>query len=596
MNMNAQPSTRCPSLDGEWVRVAHSDEVNPEKPFGVRIGGMEVVVLRMNAELRAFTGICPHRGGLLAGGDLQDGHLVCPNHGWRFDGRSGQRLDGPQCLAAFDVQQLEDGFVYVRVRPESPSAQAVPPDDLGEVRSLADLPGPRGLPFIGVAAELRPSSFHRSLESWAREFGPIYQYNLAGTRILVCSDPAFSEIVLRERPHAWRRASKIEQVMRGMEILGVFAAEGDEWRSQRSLVMDALAPRNLRQFYPRLTEVARRLLRRWRGLADRDEEVDLQNEAMRFTVDVTTWLSLGQDVDTITGGGGDLQKHLGVVLPILNARLLALVPLWQWVPTLEKLRLRRALAGLRAWLDPLVAETRRTHALEPNRSPSHLLEAMAVARQPNGELYSDQALFANAINMLVAGEDTTANTITWAVHEVARHPEIASRLAQEADEVLETHELAEDASLLERTLYTRAVAHETTRLRPVAPIIFLESTCDQVTAGLSIPRGTQLLVLSRPAATDPVNFDDPEQFDPGRWLDAGAAARLQRNATHIPFGSGPRMCPARSLALMEIQLVLSMLYRNFVVVPASHHEAVTESFAFTMEPRGVRIRLRHRRH
>jgi cytochrome P450 len=93
---------------------------------------------------------------------------------------------------------------------------------------------------------------------------------------------------------------------------------------------------------------------------------------------------------------------------------------------------------------------------------------------------------------------------------------------------------------------------------------------------------------------DPALIENARQFDPARWIDGPSAASLQRGGLHVPFGAGPRMCPARNLALIEVRLVLSMLYKNFHVHRVGASELVSEGSSFTMMPRGVRVRLESR--
>src|SRR5205814_1425789 len=99
--------------------------------------------------------------------------------------------------------------------------------------------------------------------------------------------------------------------------------------------------------------------------------------------------------------------------------------------------------------------------------------------------------------------------------------------------------------------------------------------------------------LTRPPAVDPRHFAAPETFRPERWLE-GPAAGAHDPAAHIPFGSGPRLCPGRSLALLEMKVVLAMLYKSFEVTRVGAAQEVGEVFAFTMGPRGLRVRLRRR--
>ena len=98
--------------------------------------------------------------------------------------------------------------------------------------------------------------------------------------------------------------------------------------------------------------------------------------------------------------------------------------------------------------------------------------------------------------------------------------------------------------------------------------------------------------MIRPAAIDPLNFEAPNSFNPQRWL--GERTGAHDPTAFIPFGSGPRMCPGRSLALVEMRMLLSMLYKNFDVERVGNSSDVAEEAAFTMSPTGLAVRLRAR--
>ena len=131
------------------------------------------------------------------------------------------------------------------------------------------------------------------------------------------------------------------------------------------------------------------------------------------------------------------------------------------------------------------------------------------------------------------------------------------------------------------------------RLRPVAPIAaVVEANFETVVGDVRVPAGARVVVLSRPAACSTDHFAEAQAFRPGRWL--GEAQGAHDLSAHIPFGSGPRICPGRNLAMLEMKLLLAMLYKNFEVERVAKPEDVTEAFAFTMFPVGLSVRL-HRR-
>lgn len=570
------------------IRIANLDELRGDDPHAVSVSGFDVVVVRTPAGLRAFEGRCPHQGTLLAEGELDRGRLVCRNHHWRFSVESGQRDGGPQCLMSYPVVE-KDGALFIDVARLSRG-----PGRIAAKRRLDDLPGPKGLPVLGNIHQLDVTKLHLILEGWAAQYGPLYLFWRGSAPVVVLSDPKWSEQVLRARPEAFTRDSAIPLIFSEMGAKGVFSAEGDAWRAQRRLATLALAQRHLRGLYPNLRTVATRLKKRWEQLADAGAPLDVVEELKRFTVDVTTLITFGHDVNTVEQGDDVVQRKLELVAPALTRRLFSLIPMWRLVRLPRDRRLDRALADLRAWLSELVAAERARLSAEPERvgKPSNFLEAMVSAHDDQGRLFSDDVIFGNLMTMLGAGEDTTAYALAWAVHELCDSPDSVTKLRCEADEFFGTSDVPGDIETANKLAFAGAVANETMRLRPVAPVIILEAKIETVVDDVLIPAGTRVAVLTRPAACAPDHFVEPEAFRPQRWLHEDAGAHDV--SAHIPFGSGPRICPGRALAFLEMKLLLSMLYRNFDVERVGGAAEVRENFAFAMSPRGLKVRLRRR--
>src|ERR1700730_9748535 len=297
-------------------------------------------------------------------------------------------------------------------------------------RTLGNLPGPRGLPLLGNIHQLDLSKLHLILERWAAQYGPVYLFKMGSVRVVALSDPRWCDQVLRARPETFTRHSGIAPVASEMGVDGVFSAEGDAWRPQRRLAMLALAQNHLRGLYPKLQTATTRLKKRWERLADAGAPLDVVDELKRFTVDVTTLITFGHDVNTVEQGNDVIQRKLALVLPAANRRLFALFPTWKLVRCPRDRRLDRALAEVRAWLGELVGAERARLAAEPGRAeqPSNFLEAMLSARDDDGRPFSDDVIFGNLMTMLLAGEDTTADTLGWAVHQLCDSSESVMEL------------------------------------------------------------------------------------------------------------------------------------------------------------------------
>ena len=471
-------------------------------------------------------------------------------------------------------------------------AHATTPLERAGGRTLDDLPGPRGLPILGNLLELDVSRWHLVLEGWAERYGPVLVYRLGTQRFLMLSDPELVRTVFRARPDTFRRLSQLAAIIE--EILGpfVFAAEGESWRRLRRLAVEALSARHQRAFFPTLRRAAVHLEEHWGTLADRGEAVDVQADVMRYTVDCTTSLAFGLDMNTVQGRDLGLAAKIEQIFPAVMRRLVSPVPYWRWLSLPADRKLERALAELRNELKTWIDATRRRLASEPpGRGPRNFLEAMLLARDERGRPYDDAVIEANALGMLLAGEDTTANSISWAVHHLCERPDAVEPLRAEADAVLGEDHVAQSAEQVEELGYAGAVASEVLRVRPVAAWHSYEANVDTVLGDVWVPRGTPVILLSRPTVRRGCATEDAMTFEPERWL---STEPRRAQPADFAFGDGPRICPGRSLAFLEMRLALSMLARSFEFERVGSADDVKEVSRFTMVPEGLRVRLRRR--
>jgi cytochrome P450 len=457
-------------------------------------------------------------------------------------------------------------------------------------KRVRDLPGPRGLPLIGNLLQIDLRRFHTLLEGWAAVHGDVYQLRLGPRRALVLSEREAADHALRARPETFRRIHTFEAVAAELGMVGVFTAEGDAWRPLRRLAVETLSNRRLPGFYPVVRTVAERAHRRWAHIAASGAVMDMAGEFRRFAVDVTTGLALGRDVNTVEGRSDVIERHVGSIFPVYHRRVVATVPYWRLLRLPSDRRFDRALSEVRAWIDEVVAEARARLDAEPERVPSNFLEAMLSERDEAGRPFSGEALFGSAMTMLIAGQDTTSAALAWTVHHLCGNPEAQARLRAEADEqtggaVPDTFERAE------RLRYAAAAVSEALRLSPVVPILYLEANRDTVMAGVDVPRGTPVFLLTRPAVREG-RFGAPDAFRPERWLDEERGPLVHDPKAHIPFGSGPRLCPGRALATLETRVALATLFGGFEVERVSG--PAEERYNSLMVPAALSVRLRLR--
>ena len=465
------------------------------------------------------------------------------------------------------------------------------------LKSIDSLPGPSGWPLLGNYPQIDFQEFHRQLERWADRHGPTYRISLGPATFVITSELEASTLLLRERPERFSRRKALEQIFEELGFNGVFSADGEDWRRQRRIVITALNSAHLHQFYDSMLATTHRLRQRWERAADAGSTVDLCADLMRFTVDITTQLAFGIDFNTLETDGPVIQHDLDQVFPMLNRRLGAPFPYWRLLKLGRDRALDRAVNAIRARITDIIGEVRARIAQQPAllESPRNFLEAMIAARETEQVPFSDDDIIANVFTLLLAGEDTTANTLAWAIKFFMDFPTLTARVRGEVDAVLSDAQVPPTHDTSARLGLVEAFANETMRLKPVAPIQVFEAKQDVELSGIALPAGTSIILLARRLATSTEHFTHPTEFDLDRWLDRGPTSERQHNQkAFLPFGGGPRFCPGRNLALLEIKVVLAMLLRNFDVELANGGQPIDELFAFTMSPTNLHVRF-HRR-
>lgn len=585
-----------------FVKISKVSSLEQNKPTHVEVEGVDLVLIAAGGKYSLFESRCPHQGAFLHEGAVRNGSLVCRAHGWAFDTKTG-RCRGKQdvTLVSIPLRIERDDILadaeavrsLAEIRQEEGLSSRGAGDESHARRSLDELPGPVGLPLLGNAHQINLEQLHVTMENWHEQYGSFFRFRILRQDAIAVARPNLIRMVLRERPHNFRRISSIESVFQEMHAQGLFSVEKEEWRYQRRIVAQALNARQIRLFFPKMQQITERLMGRWTRASEDGRVVDVQEDLMRYTVDVTSNLSFNYDMNTVEKEGDVIQDHLEHVFPMISRRVNSAIPYWRYVKLQRDRDLDKALVALKRIIDDIIDKSReRLKHSGGQAEAGNLVEAMLQLQETEGAITND-AIFGNVFSLLIAGEDTTANTMVWILHFLSSRPEVFKRMQEEADEVLGDADVLPDLETANRLVYHDAVINEALRLKPVASIWPMEACSDVVMDGVSVPAGTPVFLLTRiPTLVDENGAPAPE-FDPERWV------RKDQSTTHfdnvmVPFGAGPRLCPGRSLSLLEIRAVMSMVSRRFDLVLPTEGPAVGERFAFTLIPTNVRLVFKRR--
>ncbi|MFD6286286.1 cytochrome P450 [Streptomyces sp. NPDC060205] len=372
---------------------------------------------------------------------------------------------------------------------------------------------------------------------------------------------------------------------------GLFTAYNHEPNWQ--LAHDVLAPGFSREamegYHAMMLGVAARLTGHWDSEQAAGRAVDVPGDMTKLTLETIARTGFGHDFDSFERA----RPHpfvTAMVGALTYAQRLNVVPA-PVAPVLLRTATRRNRADV-AYLNRTVDAVVETRLHGPAGDGDLLDRMLETAHPETGERLTPENVRRQVITFLIAGHETTSGALSFALHYLAQHPEIAARARAEVDRVWgDAPEPAYDQ--VARLRYVRRVLDESLRLWPTAPAFAREAREDTVLGGVHpMRRGAWALVLMPLLHRDPDAWGpDTERFDPDRFEPAAVRARPAH--TFKPFGTGARACIGRQFALHEATLVLGLLLRRYELLPdPAYRLRVAERL--TLMPQGLTLNLRRR--
>jgi cytochrome P450 len=449
--------------------------------------------------------------------------------------------------------------------------------DAGENAAPARRPAGPG----GVRGQLAFMAFGRDplgfVERLARDYpGGAARLPMPGAALVYLTEPDAIGAVLLDRERAFIK----DWTTRALGPVlgnGLFTSEGDFWRRQRTLVAPALHRKQIGAY----VEIAARRAAAYVATLRDGEVRDVKPDMTRLTMEIVAEALFGADL-------GDAATRVARALEDALRAFETLIYTWRrFVPAQWEQPVRRQLADASAALDAVVVDIiQKKRAAASTAEAPDLLSRLLAARDEDGAGMSDRQVRDEVVTMLLAGHETTAMALSFALWFLAAAPDAAARIAAEAADgggrLAETEDVARLAS-------ATAAFKETLRLRPPVWLFGREATRDVVVGGWQLHEGEQVLVTPWLMHHDARWFADPRAFRPERWTPAFEEA-LPRHV-YLPFGGGLRTCVGLHFALMEGAVILATLCRAKTVARADAGE-LPLSPAITLRPRdGVRLRF-----
>lgn len=444
-------------------------------------------------------------------------------------------------------------------------------------RTLKRPPGaPRGT-LIGNIAQLAkdPLIFMKAMSGGR----PITRICIGTEKLVFLTDPALIHQVLVGRASEMVKDAITQKLNETMGN-GLLTSEGSFWRRQRKLMSPLFSRKHLAAYATTMVQRTEIAAAEWQTGQERDFHVD----SMALTLDIIFRTVFGAEMDA-----GAAVKVGHAIELMMNQFELELRTWRRFVPKhwLRKGRARTAEA--KKTLDEIVYELIRQKR-EAGAQGDDLVSRLLSAKGDDGATMSDTQVRDEAVTMVVAGHETTALVLTFSAMLLSDHPEKAAKLREELDTLFKGRSpTLDDLSVL---VFTKAVVLEAMRLYPPAYVIGRQAEKTIELGGYRIDPGDQLLVPQYVLHRDTRWFENPNDFEPERWLD-GLEARLPEH-TYMPFGGGPRICIGQHFAMMEAILCLATLMQR-VELKLVADQSRDLSPAVTLRPKhGCRVTVERR--
>ncbi|KMW57496.1 Cytochrome P450 family protein [Candidatus Rhodobacter oscarellae] len=417
----------------------------------------------------------------------------------------------------------------------------------------------------------QPAKLYRA---WMAEFRtPFF-------RSYLVNQPDLVEEVLKARPMAFPKSERIGEGLRPLLGNSVFLTNGETWLRQRRIIDPAFEGGRLRDTFPAMKAAGRAAVARMR-----EGRVEVEEEMSHAAADVIFRTLFSIPIEHQIAA--QVFTHFRAYQrsqPILN--LAAFLPLPRWMPRFHRPATKRSAKVIRRLIAQLTTD--RMWSIEAGTAPDDLAtKIMTTPDSQTGRRFDTQEMVDQVAIFFLAGHETSASALSWALYLLATNPEAQERVASEAA-AMPDPQFGDMAKLR----FTRDVFRETLRLYPPVPMMVRETTCPEQFRDRKLRKGSQVVLSPWHLHRHERLWEQPDAFDPDRYATENGKKCLRE--AYMPFSAGKRVCTGAGFAMVEGPLLLSQLVGAFRFEPLPEDEPVPVAFLTVRAKDGIRLRVTRR--
>ena len=413
-----------------------------------------------------------------------------------------------------------------------------------------------------------------TVKSLISKQGNIFSLAVPFNKVVIASNPEHARYVLQDNSKNYRKSLAYD-LLKALLGMGLLTSEGDFWKQQRKLAQPAFHKRKLDEWTEMMIERSEHTAEKIRKHAESGEVFDVLPMMTALTLDIISKAIFSTGVE-------DKAKMVGDQITLLNEytiqKLHQPFRLPDSFPTPFNLRQRKALAKLDELVYHIIDE-RRAEGVSKDDLLSMLIDAKD---EETGEGMSNQQLRDEVMTIFLAGNETSSNALTWTIYLLSQHPEVEKKMMDEIDSKLNSG-MELNFKTVGEFHYVKQVIEESMRVYPPVWTIGRRNLEDDELSGYLIEKGTNVLIPIIYLHHSERFWEEPDKFKPERF-----APELRNNIdrfVYFPFGGGPRLCIGNNFAMLEMEIILITLYKEFKF-------RVKEGFVAEPEPL-VTLRPKH---
>jgi cytochrome P450 len=398
------------------------------------------------------------------------------------------------------------------------------------------------------------------------------------------NQPELVKTVLRERPEDFPKSERVSEGLRPLLGRSVFVTNGETWKRQRRIIDPAFEGGRLKDTFPAMRAAAEACVARLSARAGAELEIEEETSHVAADVIFRTLFSIPIEHELASAVFHEFRAYQRTQ-PVVN--LAAFVPLPRWMPRFFRRETKLAARRIRDLITRLTAE--RAAEIAAGSAPDDLATKIMTTPDPvTGETFATAEMVDQVAIFFLAGHETSASALAWSLYLMALYPDWQARVAEEASALEEEAGFA----VMSRLRISRDVFRETLRLYPPVPMMVREAACPERFRNRAVARGSQVVLSPWHLHRHERIWERPDAFDPARFATENGRACL-RDA-YIPFSAGPRVCTGAGFAMVEGPLILSMILREFRVLPVAERVPVPVAHLTVRSKAGIWLRLERR--